>query len=497
MEKKWQIAAASLPVTEAVFAMAHTGVVGAVLGLGASATIYMVLEHLEENQGLPTSNRSPIASYIPHQQQDTGSVFYRMTHGKDTRSFQQEEGERDSEVPGKFQMDDVVEVIRDFNRRGQVYFGDSTNGAVTVHIHDVIHILDISSSGKGKSNRQRLIMPQIAKLAETYYINPLANKIKPVKDDRQYEIWSPVYDLLAAPPIKKADEIAQLLSALADEIERRNLQEENEDFSWRERTIALFVDELPEVFARCPKAPEFLDQIGRMGRQYNIIMYLCSQTAQVKNIGMSSAAQANFKTMIYGGGDQISANRVLKGQVPVEKERVLAGEKGLTLMLADGLNEPDFVRAPLVTNTGLFEYLDLPPFDLSQWVSTSHSVRTTYSIGSLSLQDEEKDTEDLSPFHFHPRKNAENGLFSLGESEKVKTVKQPVEHHESGESLIVEGENFTVSRSDETAILMAVIDLQTTDAKVTREAIKQTLGWNNKKHDIIKAVCDKHGIARR
>lgn len=58
-------------------------------------------------------------------------------------------------------------------------------------------------------------------------------------------------------------------------------------------------------------------------------------------------------------------------------------------------------------------------------------------------------------------------------------------------------ESFTISSGDETTVLMAVIDLQTAGQNVTREAIKQKLGWNNKKHDIVKAVCDKHKIAVR
>jgi predicted GIY-YIG superfamily endonuclease len=50
---------------------------------------------------------------------------------------------------------------------------------------------------------------------------------------------------------------------------------------------------------------------------------------------------------------------------------------------------------------------------------------------------------------------------------------------------------------EETLIIKTALDLKNEGVKVTREAIKQKLKWNNAKHPAIKAVCDKHGIAMR
>lgn len=383
MDERIMYAGASLVPIEAAMHLLGTGSIGAAVGLGLSGLVFVAIDELK-GKGADNSAPSPVskAEKRPGKQ----GIAYKLFNGKSQRG---EDGEGDQAgdsgvAPGIFMLDDVIGVAREFNRQGMIYFGESLDGAVAIHLHDLIHVLDISSSGKGKSNRQRLIMPQVAKMAQTFYINPLCNKVKPVKDDRQYEIWAPIYDLLAMPPIKDGGEIKQVLKAIAEEIEVRNDQEAQNDYSWRDDTIVVFIDEMPEVNARCPQAAEYLDKIGRMGRQYNIILYLCSQTAQVTNIGLSSAAQSNFKTMEYGGGDQISANRVMKGSVPKDKERVLQSEKGLTLMLADGLVDTTFVRAPLVTNTGLFEYLDLPPFNLDQWVSTSNTARSTSRIAGLS-----------------------------------------------------------------------------------------------------------------
>lgn len=96
-----------------------------------------------------------------------------------------------------------------------------------------------------------------------------------------------------------------------------------------------------------------------------------------------------------------------------------------------------------------------------------------------------EDEGDLSPFTFHSE-TAKKGFLAEDQrvkGEKVKVVKQPVEWGEKSESLMGEGESFTqvsepftFSQMDETAILIAVIDLQAMNVKVTREAIKQKAG---------------------
>jgi hypothetical protein len=157
---------------------------------------------------------------------------------------------------------------------------------------------------------------------------------------------------------------------LVREIEARNEQEEQGDFSWTTRPIFVFIDELPEVFARCAQASELLDRIGRTGRQFCVFAWVASQTAQVKDIGLSTASQAQFKTRIYGGGDKPSADRVMKGAIAKEDEKTLqTNEAGLALMLADGFSDLEFVRAPLVTNEALFAYLGLPPFQIEEWLA--------------------------------------------------------------------------------------------------------------------------------
>ena len=92
-----------------------------------------------------------------------------------------------------------------------------------------------------------------------------------------------------------------------------------------------------------------------------------------------------------------------------------------------------------------------------------------------------------------------NAAKMLPQGETVKEVKEPLDSGEAftGESETGEtGEAFT--QEEKQLVLNAFYELCTITkgGKVTREMIKTRLGWNNKKHHIVKAVCDALGIAK-
>ncbi len=288
-------------------------------------------------------------------------------------SAQQQHG---SWIPPRFELASVLDVVHAFNAKGCVYFGDSEGGAIAIPLTEMYHVIDVSSSGKGKSNRFRLAMMQMVGTCQTYCINPFAANVKPVNDARDIEVWKPIYDRLANKrPLKEGPEIKDLLASMVREIARRNALEEQGDFSWRMQPIFVFIDELPEVFARCPEAIDLLDKIGRGGRQFCVFAWVASQTALTKEIGQSTAAQANYKTRIYGGGDKTSCSRLMKGALPSDAERTLqTAGAGLSMILAEGMDAPAFVRAPLVTNEALFQFFGLPPFRKADWMSGGRGV---------------------------------------------------------------------------------------------------------------------------
>lgn len=304
-------------------------------------------------------------------QGNTTDTAQRVRPGAAGPEPKQEPERAASDIPAQFLLDDALDIVRTVNREGYIYFGEgSVDVLASIHLSNMYHVFDVSSSGKGKSNRFRLAMMQLVNTCEVYYINPFAARVKAVSDSRKVEVWSPIFERLAnGKPIKTGQEIAALMQALINEIQDRNDREEDGDFSWQMEPVFVFIDELPEVFKRCPEASELLDQLVRTGRQFCVFAYVASQTAAVADIGQSTASQAQYKTRIYGGGDRNSSSRMMKGAIPAEEEEALqTNGAGLTLMLADGLGKRQFVRSPLVTNEALFDYFGLPEFRLSDWL---------------------------------------------------------------------------------------------------------------------------------
>lgn len=463
MEKNAQIAVtgATTVIAESALALSHAGGLGVIVGLGAGALAYWLAGEMQDTTGGEVSPPSSADETRPAEQKKNGelSLVYRLTHGKSVRG-EPSQGDQNTDdipsqqggswVPPQFRLDDVLNVVSDFNQQNKLYFGDTEEGAAALKLSKVYHVMDVASSGNGKSNRFRLGMMQTVTCCETYYINPLAANVKLVDDDRRIEVWKPIYDRLAnGHPVKEGEEIGTLMKQLVDEINDRAAMEEQGDFSWQARPIFVFIDELPEVGVRCPDAIKYLDAIGRMGRQFFVFTWVASQSALVSEIKQSTAAQANYKTRIYGGGDTTSAGRMMKGKVPADVEKTLSSNgAGLTLMLAEGMQGTSYVRAPLVTNEALFLYLGLPPFRMEDWIKGKPSAQPTRRMVPM--------TDPAFPTLTLLRKN-ENMAKTSSESpresvksesrESVKRVKGPNEETilEAMDALVDEGQPLTIN----------------------------------------------------
>lgn len=88
-------------------------------------------------------------------------------------------------------------------------------------------------------------------------------------------------------------------------------------------------------------------------------------------------------------------------------------------------------------------------------------------------------------------------------SENGESVKRLARPSETGESPVKSHDvspelsplSPTVSPEEETQVMQAYLSILRQKGKVTREDIKAMLQLNNKKHYIVKVVCDKYGIA--
>jgi|SRR5579859_1407339 len=491
--QKLLAAGATLAVAEPALAALHGGPVGVIVAGALGLATYMYADDLAKLVG------KEIPSLPTKKEREPGKpgMFYRLLNGKSTRGDGQEEpGEQDladsenetrdpapgtaqpgqsSTIPPQFKLDDVLDIVEEANKARCVYFGQTVDMAIGLRFRDMYHVMDVSSSGSGKSNRFRLAMMQLVGTHQTYFINPLANNVKPVDDERQVEVWKPIFDRLAnGRPMKEGPEILKLMNGLVDEIQVRSEREAASDFGWKQKPIFVFIDELPEVFARCPEAIKLLDKIGRTGRQFCVFSWVASQTAAVGEIGQSTAAQAQYKTRIYGGGDSNSSNRLMKGTLPPDTERILqSSNAGLTMMLAHGLLGLQFVRAPLVTNEALFEYLGLPPFRLQDWLGAEN---VTHRQSSLNLQDEREDPDNLLPFPSSEKRSSQAQKPAFDNEEKGK-----------GKS----GKRVKVPNED--AILAAMDELEKEERPLTLHAIATKAGLTRHQYDDIETVAVECG----
>jgi hypothetical protein len=130
--------------------------------------------------------------------------------------------------------------------------------------------------------------------------------------------------------------------------------------------------------------------------------------------------------------------------------------------------------------------------------SSIHLFHKRTSNDAMSATPKYKATV-LSP---SPKSRTQNNfeLEDLYLDEEVKAsengVKQPVRPSENdvkeSESLTTFTEAFTTDQEQQ--IILAALSIAQTGQKVTRDAIKLKLGWNNKQYDVLKAVCDKHSL---
>ena len=136
------------------------------------------------------------------------------------------------------------------------------------------------------------------------------------------------------------------------------------------------------------------------------------------------------------------------------------------------------------------------------------------SIGASYAQEANK-----TPHELHPGRATETPLDYLSlpapardlstentpVRERDNQVNEPVEQYESCESVTLKSESFTVesepvtfTSEQESAVLLAAFQIaRESNGKITRSDIKERLGWNNRGYPVIKAVCDKHNIAKQ
>jgi hypothetical protein len=235
-----------------------------------------------------------------------------------------------------------------------ILLGIDELGQITVSVQDLCHVALLGSTGGGKSNLLRLILPQLQKIgASVILADPHFAPLDPESGDD----WRPIADRLIHAPAVSAAAIDQELSFMLDELQRR-LEKRNKH---EPIGVPLFFafDELPVICDLVRDAPARLGKLLREGRKVSLLTVGASQSMLIKEVGGSSTLRDQYRTAYYVGGDRKSAAAMLDMPERAIDDGPLG--KGVVLLRSKATAPARLVRVPLVSNASLYQLLNVAP----------------------------------------------------------------------------------------------------------------------------------------
>ncbi len=228
----------------------------------------------------------------------------------------------------------------------RILLGVDEHGPITVSVTQLCHVALLGSTGGGKSNLLRLIIPQLQKIgAEVALCDPHFAPIDPESGDD----WRLIEQRLRFAPAVKAGEISQLLDYMTEELERRlERRRKNERVG---KPLFLAFDELPSIADMVPDAVPRIGRLLREGRKVHLLTVGASQSMLVKEVGGSSALRDQYRTACYVGGDKKSAAAILDMPERTIDDGPLGG--GVVLLRSEATKPARLVRVPLVSNAAI------------------------------------------------------------------------------------------------------------------------------------------------
>jgi hypothetical protein len=231
-----------------------------------------------------------------------------------------------------------------------ILLGVDELGQITVSVPDMCHVALLGSTGGGKSNLLRLIIPQLQKIgASVILADPHFAPLDPENGDD----WRPIADRLIHAPAVTAAAIDQELSFMLDELARR-LEKRNKNEPVGAPLFFCF-DELPVICDLIKDAPARLGKLLREGRKVSLLTVGASQSMLIKEIGGSSTLRDQYRTAFYVGGDRKSAAAMLDMPERDIDDGPLG--KGVVLLRSKATAPARLVRVPLVSNASLYQLL--------------------------------------------------------------------------------------------------------------------------------------------
>lgn len=217
---------------------------------------------------------------------------------------------------------------------------------ITVPAKALCHVALVGSTGGGKSNLLRLLLPQLQACgARVVLADP---HFAPV-DPESGEDWRPIASRLHMAPAVAPAEIAALFGYLVDELERR-LALRRAGKKWGP-PLFLALDELPVIADSVDGAVDELGRLLREGRKVSLYSVGASQSMLVKVIGGDSSAREAYRTAFYVGGDLRSAATLLDLAQREIAEGALG--RGVAYLRSAATAPARLVRVPYASNEGI------------------------------------------------------------------------------------------------------------------------------------------------
>ena len=278
------------------------------------------------------------------------------------------------------------------------------------------HIALAGATGGGKTNLLRLLLGQLVKFYQVYYISPA---FAPVKAN--HEDWRQIQAHLAGPVACEADEIRERIQWAAGEYKYRQMQERSGDFSWQKKPVYVVIDEYIAVCKLYPGAADEVSELLRFARQYLVFVIVASQDFLIKNIGGDSGARDCYRTVGYFGGDPTTARTLLdiQGTLPYEGE---LGKQGLLVVKAKEIPVSPG-RVPFMSNRAIYELLGWPEDPILDDAPVMASGMYGDSAGTTG----EPEMEPLYPRSVSPRQSNQTGRLHDEDEPSTEDLENTVE----------------------------------------------------------------------
>ncbi|MBC8160471.1 MAG: DUF87 domain-containing protein [Roseiflexaceae bacterium] len=272
-----------------------------------------------------------------------------------------------------------------------ILLGVDELGQITVSVTDLCHVALLGSTGGGKSNLLRLILPQLQKIgASVILADPHFAPIDPENGDD----WRPIADRLIHAPAVSAAAIDQELSFMLDELGRRlELRRDNKPVG---PPLFFAFDELPVICDLVKDAPARLGKLLREGRKVALLTVGASQSMLIKEVGGSSTLRDQYRTAFYVGGDRKSAAAMLDMPERTIDDGPLG--KGIVLLRSKATAPARLVRVPLVSNASLYQLLGVAGSpQIAPTEPLSNPLQTGFGFAAMAQPRQRNDNGMTAP----------------------------------------------------------------------------------------------------